>query len=141
MFVVDAVGLSGGLALFWMEDVQLEIQNYSLRHINAVITEPRLNFQWKLTGFYGHPETARRGEGWSLLRHLQSLPPDPWLCIGDFNEIVEQTEKVGGALRPIRQMEAFRAVLDDCSLSDLGSLGRDSHGATTEKTPHLQRND
>jgi hypothetical protein len=66
MFVVDSVGRSGGLALFWKEDVQLEIQNYSNRHINAVITEPGQNFQWKLTGFYGHPETAHRGEGWSL---------------------------------------------------------------------------
>jgi hypothetical protein len=63
MFVVDSVGRSGGLALFWKEDVQLEIQNYSNRHINAVITELGQNFQWKLTGFYGHPETAHRGEG------------------------------------------------------------------------------
>jgi hypothetical protein len=35
-FVVDCVGRSGGLALLWREDLELEIQNYSCRHINAI---------------------------------------------------------------------------------------------------------
>lgn len=29
LFVVDCMGCSGGLALLWNEDVNLEIQNYS----------------------------------------------------------------------------------------------------------------
>ncbi|GLT72801.1 hypothetical protein SLA2020_447050 [Shorea laevis] len=123
LFVVDSVRRSGGLAMLWKEEVNLEIQNYSLRHINAVITETGQSFQWKMTGFYGHPETAHRGEGWSLLRHLQSCSPLPWLCIGDFNEILDHSEKEGGALRPPRQMEDFRAVLEECSFSDLGFTG------------------
>jgi hypothetical protein len=81
------------------------------------------NFQWQLTGFYGHPETAHRREGWSLLGHLHNLSQLPWLCIGDFNEILDQSEKVGGAPRPTRQMEDFRAVLDECHLCDLGFTG------------------
>ena len=40
----------------------------------------------------------------------------PWLCVGDFNEITCDVEKLGRALRPIRQMETFRQVLSDCSL-------------------------
>lgn len=34
LFIVDSVGRSGGLALFWREDVLLEIQNF---HINAIV--------------------------------------------------------------------------------------------------------
>ena len=45
------------------------------------------------------------------------------MCIGDFNEIVEQGEKVGGALRCDGQMEQFRNVLKYCGLSDLGFKG------------------
>jgi hypothetical protein len=35
VFVVDCVGKSGGLALLWSEDVEVEIKNYSRQHINA----------------------------------------------------------------------------------------------------------
>jgi hypothetical protein len=33
VFVVDSVGQSGGLALFWDEEYRVDIQNYSRRHI------------------------------------------------------------------------------------------------------------
>ena len=42
----------------------------------------------------------------------------PWLCVGDFNEICH--EKLGGRLRPLRQMKEFRDVLDECGFRDLG---------------------
>jgi hypothetical protein len=45
------------------------------------------------------------------------------MCIGDFNEIVDQHEKVGGALRRDGQMEQFRPISEYCGLSDLGFKG------------------
>lgn len=38
MFVVDCVRRSGGLVLFWKDDIEVEIQNFSRRHINAKMT-------------------------------------------------------------------------------------------------------
>jgi hypothetical protein len=37
VFVVDCKGRSGGLALFWKEELQVVIQNYSMRHINGKV--------------------------------------------------------------------------------------------------------
>jgi hypothetical protein len=37
LFVVDPVGHSGGLALLWKEKNEVEIQNYTRKHINAII--------------------------------------------------------------------------------------------------------
>ncbi|XP_050259980.1 uncharacterized protein LOC126705069 [Quercus robur] len=91
--------------------------------------EARLEFvqgeesEWRLTGFYGEPETANRIEAWNKLRCLNSYPICPWLCLGDFNEIVRQDEKVGGALRSHNQMQLFRDVLDECGFMDLGFVG------------------
>jgi hypothetical protein len=45
MFVVDYVGRSGGLALLWKEEVELEIQNYSIQHINALVKSVWMDFQ------------------------------------------------------------------------------------------------
>ena len=76
-----------------------------------------------MTGFYGELKTARRIKAWEKLRYLNSIYDIPWLCFGDFNEIIRQDEKVGGALRPHNQMQLFREVLDECGFMDLGYVG------------------
>ncbi|XP_059434865.1 uncharacterized protein LOC132167846 [Corylus avellana] len=123
MFVVDSVGRSGGLTLFWGEEICVIIQNFSQRHINGVIKISERDTPWKFTGFYGHPQVAKREEAWALLQYLAHLAPSPWVCIGDFNEIVESLEKLGGAGRANSQMLAFRRALENCELSDLGFRG------------------
>ena len=47
----------------------------------------------------------------------------PWLCVGDFNEIISDEEKMGGALRPTRQMENFKQSLYDCNLHAVPIIG------------------
>jgi hypothetical protein len=122
VFGVDSCGKSGGLALFWQEEVKLEIHNYSRRHINAIVSgEGRT--PWKLSGFYGHLDVSKRGEVWGLMRTLATFQPEAWVVIGDFNEIVESSEKQGVGNRPRSQMEAFQRVISDCGLSDLGYRG------------------
>jgi ribonuclease HI len=123
LFVVEPVGRSGGLALFWKNMDDLEIQNYSRRHINAIVRPVEGGIPWKFTGFYGHPDPSKRSESWSLLSLLKSFAPMPWLCVGDFNEITHQAEKSGASRRREGQMEAFRNALDDCHLGDLGFTG------------------
>ena len=93
MFVVDSVGRSGGLILLWNSYVDVVIQNYSHRHINAIVTNGGTGIKWKFTGFYGHPDTAKRKEAWNLLPHLSHFQPIPWIYIGNFNEIMDLTEK------------------------------------------------
>jgi exonuclease III len=123
LFVVDSVGKSGGLALFWKEEAGLEIQNYSRRHIHAIIKNGGGGQPWKFTAFYDHPEASRREEAWNLLKHLKNFQPHPWMCVGDFNEILMSSEKVGGSRRASGQMEAFKETLMDCELSYFGANG------------------
>jgi hypothetical protein len=77
LFMVDPVGHSGGLALFWREAKEVEIYNYSRRHISAIVQSGEEPFYWKLTSFYGHPDAAKREESWALLRHLRFHNPIP----------------------------------------------------------------
>jgi hypothetical protein len=123
MFVVDSVGRSGRLALFWKETDELEIQNYSKRHINAIVKQDGGDYFCKLTGCYGHSNWNHRHESWALLKHLKLFAPNPWLCVGDFNKIIDQSEKNGVALRKEGQMKQFREALEDCNVSDLDFIG------------------
>jgi hypothetical protein len=108
MFMVDCVGKGGGLALLWGDDILVDIQNYSQRHVNGVITTPISDVQWKFMGFYGHLEVAKRQEAWDLLKELGQLSPTPWLCIGDFNEVLYMSKKWGGCGQPTSQMRNFK---------------------------------
>ena len=123
LFVVDSVGKGGGLALFWNEDVNVDIQNFSPRHINGLVTTPHVDQQWRFTGFYGQLDGSKRSEGWELLKHLATLTIEPWLCIGDFNEVLTMSEKWGGGGRANSQMREFQLALETCDFSDLGYIG------------------
>lgn len=51
----------------------------------------------------------------------------PWICIGDFNEILDNSEKDGGKdggnQRPASLMNDFRDALFDTGLQDIGVHG------------------
>ena len=102
-FGVSRVTRGGGLALFWKKDVELSVENSSLNYINAIINKGREN-SWRFTGFYGFPETRNHLESWIKLRWLHQKFSLPWICAGDFNEILKSHEKLGGKPRPNGQM-------------------------------------
>ena len=103
LFVVLRRNLGGGLALLWMNYLNLHIHTFSPFHIDAVIN-PGIRDAWRFTGFYEAPEIASSEDSWSLLRYLSSQLNLPWVCIGDFNEIICVEEKIGAAICPERQM-------------------------------------
>jgi hypothetical protein len=107
LFVVEPMGRSEGLALLWMDTQPLDIFNYSWLHIDAVVKDSDWNAQWRFTGFYGQPNSARRDESWALLKHLKTFQPLPWLCVGDFNLIVEKMEKHGVATNATLRWKGF----------------------------------
>lgn len=47
----------------------------------------------------------------------------PWLCTGDFNEILNHHEKEGGVPRSQVCLDNFKQALEDCDLLDLGFTG------------------
>ena len=121
--IVPSRGRSGGLALLWSTEVNLEIKSYSQYHIDAIVTEQDNNFTWRFTGFYGHPESNLRKDSWKLLSYLNSQFSLPWFCCGDFNEILYVSEKSGGPQRTQHQMDGFREVVNLCGFHDLGFSG------------------
>uniref|UniRef100_A0A7N2RAR5 DUF4283 domain-containing protein n=1 Tax=Quercus lobata TaxID=97700 RepID=A0A7N2RAR5_QUELO len=96
---VSKITRGGGLALFWKENFSVSVESSSLHHIDVVINKRKEN-AWRFIGFYGAPETHFRDETWNLLHDLHNRFSLPWLCGGDFNELLKSHEKCGGRLRP-----------------------------------------
>lgn len=90
---VDCVGKAGGLALLWMNEVNLQISSYSNSHIDSIIFYDGGGDLWRFISFYGLQVTSQRHVSWDLLRNLKFVSALPWLCICDFNELILNSEK------------------------------------------------
>ena len=123
-FAVDSNGLSGGIGLFWSKNVVVGLKNYISSHIDVLVKKvDQPSVEWRFTGFYGAPRAEERHHSWRFLRTLNAVPHSAWLCVGDFNETLHASEHFSRTNRPEWQMRAFREVIDECSLQDLGWTG------------------
>ncbi|KAL0378750.1 UNVERIFIED_CONTAM: hypothetical protein Sradi_3180500 [Sesamum radiatum] len=136
---VDSTGKGGGLLLLWRKDVDVWLQSFSAHHIDATVKSASCPDRWRFTGFYGYPEVGNRILGWSLLRRLAHQSVRPWVCAGDFNEVLAQHEKQGSLPRAHWQMRDFRKCLDDCGFQDMGLTGEKFTWCNQRIAPHTVR--
>jgi hypothetical protein len=122
----------------------MKVLSWSRYHIDAEIKEWD-GLSWRFTGIYGESRSEEKDKTWRLLRLLNHRSNLPWLCCGDFNEILFNYEKVGGDARSENCMVKFREALEDCGLHDLGFVGdaftwrNHHHNATSYTKERLDR--
>ncbi|XP_073360443.1 uncharacterized protein [Aegilops tauschii subsp. strangulata] len=123
-FGVGSSGRSGGLCLYWKNNVNVEIKTFSQYHIDSVVTEPGKD-PWRFSCFYGAANRSLRYKTWDTMKILRGESSLPWVCIGDFNEILRPEEQFGPNERDAAQIAGFREAVDVCELADLGYKGLD----------------
>ena len=104
--VVNSVGSSGGLCLFWSYEVDVSLLSFSQAYIDVCV-RIRFKLAWRFTNFYGSPVQSQKVHFWTLLRRLAGLSSLPWVCVGDFNEIVGDVEKMGGNRKNWKHISDF----------------------------------
>ena len=57
---------------------------------------------------------------WDRLRRIKPNANEPWLMIGDLSEAMWQSEHISRKKISEPRMKAFRDVLPECNLHDLG---------------------
>ncbi|KAL8525379.1 hypothetical protein ACS0TY_014851 [Phlomoides rotata] len=119
--LVDRGGRRGGLAFLWHAEERVDLTSYSQNHIDVVIHDSDGEGEWRFTGVYGWTEDPNKWRTWDLIDRLALGNFLPWLCLGDFNEILFHYEKHGGIPRREVCMEAFKHCLEIHGLVDLGS--------------------
>jgi hypothetical protein len=121
---VGSSGRSGGLCVYWKENTQMELRNFSKYHIDMKVIEHGKD-PYRITFWYGEANRSLRYKTWDMMRFLKADCDLPWLCIGDFNEVLRQEEQMGPNVRDMAQINLFREVVDVCQLGDLGYKGLD----------------
>lgn len=112
---------SGGLFLTWKPDIKLTVLKATKNFIDTKITHKGVSFH--TTFVYGEPDHSKRLAVWNEITKLQTTQGEPWFLTGDFNEIVDNSEKCGGPERPEGTFCAFRTFLSQNDLFDLKHSG------------------
>lgn len=109
----------GCLILLWKENIQMNSISFFENHIRGSIADDMDSQSWFYIGIYGHPEEQNKRYTWILLQDLISSCGDRVLCVGDFNDIITDSEEVGGNCRIQSQLAIGRQTMDACGLMDM----------------------
>jgi hypothetical protein len=121
-FAVSSDGRSGGLALFWVQDCPVSLKHYNSNIIDVTIGSD-LEHMWRASFVYGEPRAGLRHNLWDLRRLVRTECYGPWICAGDFNEILRRDEHLSRRERGEQQIRLFRECLEFCDLVDLRFSG------------------
>ncbi|KAI9086787.1 hypothetical protein K1719_031381 [Acacia pycnantha] len=115
---MEAVGFSGGIWLMWELDdlvVDAKIMDEQFIHFKLKLGGEELLF----TTVYAQPNEQRRKRIWELLQGLAGEIVEPWMLVGDFNEIRTPMEQRGGGRINEVRCNKFNQWIEDCNLIDV----------------------
>lgn len=113
----------GGLCLLWNKKVNIYVSAYSSNHIQTRISIPFEVTDFNCTFVYAPPIFQQRWSFQNVILVCQPTTDTPWVCIGDFNDILSQAEKEGLRPQQTSRIDLFRDLLNDTGLMDLDLKG------------------
>ena len=125
-FRVDPTGLSEGLLVLWDDrKCNLDVVRAIEQSVAMRIRVTSLTFasSWLFTAIYVSLTLSKRLQLWDHLVSLSSKFNIPWLVMGDFNELLESNDKLGGRPLISSRVQAFNACLSTCGPFDLATSG------------------
>lgn len=118
---VEPEGKLGGLTLWWHDNIRVNVISSSRNLIHTLVeTDDQCLY---ISFIYGPPIEGDRMRVWNQIRTIATSMVDSWLCVGDFNDLISQSEKMGGNPRIFRRILNFQSFVSDCGLSDLEAKG------------------
>ncbi|KAL0676411.1 hypothetical protein Bca4012_004392 [Brassica carinata] len=133
---VEPIGRGGGLAVFWKEACRVEVLQAHRRVIDMKIHwQDKIFF---LSCIYGEPVKGKRNEVWERLTRIGTKRKGPWIMTGDFNEMIDPSEKLGGAARDIDEGKEFRQMLHANGLWNIKHFGYQFSWAGTRNNENVQ---
>lgn len=92
----------------WNDSLNLKYVGNSERIIWAKITNQGRGIDWNLIACHGSPYLANKQKFWKQVDQRIEESGDPWLLIGNLNEVTEAAKKIGG-----REIQKKKLYLKD----------------------------
>lgn len=107
----------------WNNSVEVEVLEATQNYIHTAVAVIKDATTWENTFIYAHPTFQHRRHLWDTLLMLKPLFDRPWVCVGDFNEVLSQQEKEGLHPQSTLSMNLFREFIDNAGLMDMELKG------------------
>ena len=121
MYTVDPVNTAGGLTFFWKNSVDVHILYADKNLLDVqILYEDK---QFYLSCIYGNPIISLRHIVWERLSRFGVNRKSSWCIVGDFNEILNNSEKTGGPRRSDNSFIPFASMIDACKMTELPGTG------------------
>ncbi|KAH0990014.1 hypothetical protein GBA52_001497 [Prunus armeniaca] len=104
--------------------VSVQIISASKNLIDTAILDDLTGVQLRCSYFYGPPYREEKDPFWRGVSNLGVDVSVPWVCVGDFNEMLWHHEKLGGAPWCNSRIRYLRNFLNDHDLIDLSHVGQ-----------------
>ncbi|XP_072088236.1 uncharacterized protein [Arachis hypogaea] len=123
VFTVDPMGLSGGIAMAWKDEVRVHIVEHDQFFVYFSIEDQQASLKWEIVGVHLH--TDETNKGFQFAKPLQILEgeSETLAIIGDFNAIKNQEKKEGGRQKSSTSIQQFRDFINEGRLVDIGYEG------------------
>ncbi|OMO67492.1 reverse transcriptase [Corchorus capsularis] len=80
--------------------------------------------KYRISWIYGAPVFNDRKVVWDRLKRKSLSIEGPWMCVGDMNDIVADSEKEGGPPKDRRYIQNFKTMIEFCQLMEVPTNGQ-----------------
>ncbi|KAL0294405.1 UNVERIFIED_CONTAM: hypothetical protein Sangu_3219200 [Sesamum angustifolium] len=121
----DYAGPEGRIWLAWNPlEVGVDILSVESQFVHCRAFNKRLHTRCLITVLYGAYDLIPRRNLWSALCNLSAVTlNEPWLVLGDFNAVMDDSEVYGRAADTSASMTEFRICIRDSGLVQLPFTG------------------
>ncbi len=118
MFAVDACGKSGGICVLWSISVNVSVMEFNSQVLASKVVKGYI--VWHFVGFHGPSQHVKMQKAWEELGAILEAIDGLWMCLGDFNVILNEEEKEGGRIGSSSTPNFLREIRFDLRAIDLG---------------------
>ncbi|XP_050142216.1 uncharacterized protein LOC126618176 [Malus sylvestris] len=123
MYAIEPRGIAGGMCVFWRDANDLVLVKYGDFFIEVLIEDGVRHFKWRSVVVYACTDERKRTQQFEVLLTRLAGYTEPCLLMGDFNDLLLDSEKDRENDRSVASMRAFRNFVAYASLLDLGFEG------------------
>lgn len=116
---------NGKIWCFWNGDYTCNAISNHKQELTLSIQHAMVKDTHWVTIVYAKTKARRRKKLWHHLEQVKDSIHGPWSIFGDFNTIMQASEKKGGRPHRLRKRRDFIRCMDNCGVVDAGYSGND----------------